>query len=117
MLYDNDCGFCRHWIEKWRRKTGDHVRYEPYQKRLAAYPQVTEAQCREAVQLLLPQGTVYSGAHAVLKALSLAGQHRCCLAAYEKFPWLRWLMETAYRWTARHRSSLFRFYKVSRGSQ
>ena len=41
MLYDGDCGFCKHWIEKWEKITGDYVRYKPYQNALADYPQLT----------------------------------------------------------------------------
>jgi predicted DCC family thiol-disulfide oxidoreductase YuxK len=110
MLYDGDCAFCQRWIEKWRRMTGERVRYEPYQKALAEHPQVTEKQCRDAVQLILPEGAVYSGAHAVLKALALGGRCGGFLRSYEKFPWLGRIFEGGYQLVASHRSLFSRFY-------
>ena len=40
LFYDADCGFCRRWIARWSRSTGDRVRYLPYQRpgRLLALP-------------------------------------------------------------------------------
>ena len=32
MLFDGDCGYCRRWIEKWHKLTGESLSYEPYQK-------------------------------------------------------------------------------------
>jgi hypothetical protein len=26
FIFDGDCGFCRMWVEYWRRLTGDRVR-------------------------------------------------------------------------------------------
>lgn len=108
MLYDGDCGFCARWIERWKRKTGGAVAYEPYQAALARFPKVTEAACREAVQLIMPDGTVHQAAHAVLHALALAGRGRVLLWAYERLPPFAWLAEAAYQWVAHHRMWLSR---------
>jgi predicted DCC family thiol-disulfide oxidoreductase YuxK len=114
MLYDGDCGFCRHWIEKWRRITGGRVRYAPYQEVLAAYPELTQKQCEESVQLVMADGTVFSGAHAVFKTLALAGKHYGVpLWFYEHvFPFDR-VSERLYSFIARRRSSLSRLHKSS----
>jgi predicted DCC family thiol-disulfide oxidoreductase YuxK len=103
MLFDGDCGFCRKWIRRWAGATGERIRYEPYQKVLQQFPEVTEAQCREAVQLILNDRSVYTGAHAVFKALSLAGRSVWLLRLYEGRSFFHCLAEWLYRLVARHR--------------
>lgn len=103
MLFDGDCGFCRHWVGKWRTTTGDKISYAPYQEALESYPQVTEEQCEKAVQLVLPGGEVYSGAHAVFKALSLAQKNSWLLWLYEHQPLFARAAEAFYQWVSRHR--------------
>ncbi|MBI4352034.1 MAG: DUF393 domain-containing protein [Elusimicrobia bacterium] len=109
MLYDGDCAFCRGWVEKWRGATGGAVRYEPYQLAGRDYPQVTAAQCAEAVQLILPGGAVFSGAYAVFKALALGGKRSWPLWFYEKAPLFGPAAEWFYRLVARHRTFFSKF--------
>ncbi|WP_269525226.1 thiol-disulfide oxidoreductase DCC family protein [Coraliomargarita parva] len=106
MLWDGDCEFCAKWIERWHRLTGDAVSYRPYQDALEDFPQLSVAACRRAVQLVLPDGTVFSGAHAVLRTLSIAGRYPRLLVLYEGFPLFRWLMDLGYRFVAANRSWL-----------
>jgi predicted DCC family thiol-disulfide oxidoreductase YuxK len=103
MLFDGDCGFCRKRVRRWKRATGEKILYEPYQKLLDHFPEVTEAQCRESVQLILGDRSVYSGAHAVLKALESAGKSVRLLRLYERFRFFRCLSEGVYRLVAKHR--------------
>jgi predicted DCC family thiol-disulfide oxidoreductase YuxK len=111
MLYDGDCGFCQHWIEEWSRFTGERIQYAPFQKMLTAYPQVTEKQCRESVQLIMPDGSVLSGAHAVLKALDIGKGRSLLLWLYEHLPLFAPISECFYNTIARHRPGLSRSYR------
>ncbi len=104
LLFDGDCGFCRRWIRRWNKLTGDRVRYVPYQEALVHYPQLTEQQCAAAVQLVLLDGSVLSGAHAVFRALDLGGRHRWLLRLYERRPWFAGLAERLYQLVAHHRA-------------
>ncbi|MBN1870898.1 MAG: DUF393 domain-containing protein [Candidatus Omnitrophica bacterium] len=108
MLYDGDCAFCQHWIEKWGKVTRGYVEYVPYQKGFSQYPQVTEKECREAVQMIMPDGAHFSGAHAVLKSLALSGRYRAFLWCYEQCPISAWLSERLYRAVAHNRPMLSR---------
>ena len=106
MLYDGECGFCKKWIQKWDKITKGSVIYLPYQKHINSYPQITEKACQEAVQLIMPDKKVYSGAHAALKTLSLVGKCKILLWKYEHIPLFGPLCELAYRFIAKHRQNL-----------
>lgn len=114
MIYDGDCGFCKHWVEKWERITGEHVRYKPYQQALAYYYQLTQKQCQESVQFVMPDGVIFSGAKAVFKAFDYTGRYRWLLWCYERLPFFGWGAELFYRLVAGHRSFLSKFYHAKR---
>ena len=109
MLWDGQCSFCSHWIQRWKKATGNTVDYRPYQEALPDFPQVVEAQCKKAVQLVLPDGRVFSAAHAVLKSLALGGHCKRLLSWYEHLRMFHWLADVAYRFVAANRSWLPRF--------
>jgi predicted DCC family thiol-disulfide oxidoreductase YuxK len=109
MLFDGDCGFCRRWVRKWNKLTGEQVRYAPYQRTVARYPQLTEHQCAAAVQLVMPDGTVCSGAHAVFRALDLGGRCRWLLRLYESRPLFAAVAERLYQLAARRRFFFSKF--------
>lgn len=113
MLYDGDCGFCQYWIERWRRLTKDAIIYEPYQEALTRFPQVTEEECREAVQLITKDGAVFSGAHAVFEALRIAGRFRALHWLYDHSPFFGRFSEFLYQWVSHHRFVLSKFFGSS----
>lgn len=106
MLWDGDCGFCFRWIQRWKKATGDAVVYRPYQEALQEFPQVREEDCRQAVQLILPDGRVFQAAHAVLQSLVIGGKAGWMLKLYHRSGLFRWLTERLYRFVARNRSWL-----------
>ncbi|MFP4473451.1 MAG: thiol-disulfide oxidoreductase DCC family protein [Candidatus Omnitrophota bacterium] len=108
MLYDGDCAVCRRWIRRWQGLTGKRVEYQPYQQTIGRYPQLSREQCAHAVQLIRPDGTVVSGARAVLESLSSAGRWRWLLWMYERVPLFGRVCEWVYRLIARHRPLLSR---------
>ena len=65
-----------------------------------------EAACREAVQLVLPDGDVLQAAHAVLKSLAIGERQVWMLRLYERASFFRRLTEAAYRFVARNRDWL-----------
>ncbi len=109
MLWDGECAFCFHWIQRWEKATGDTVEYRPFQEVLSDFPQVTEAACKKAVQLVLPDGRVFSAAHAVLKSLAIGGRTQRLLSWYEHSRIFHWWAESAYRFVAANRAWLPRF--------
>ena len=103
LLFDGNCGFCRFWIERWRRETGDAVEYAPYQEKAAEFPEISVPEYEKAVQLIMPDGKVYSAAEAVFRTLALVGKDRWLKWFYEKIPVFRALSEGAYRLVANNR--------------
>ena len=114
MLYDGDCGFCQFWVEKWEKMTSWQVRYKPYQTTRADFPQLTEKQCREAIHLVMPDGLVFSGAHAVLRALHYGGRYRWLLWCYSRLPFFARIAEWFYRLVSRHRPFLSKFFHAQK---
>jgi predicted DCC family thiol-disulfide oxidoreductase YuxK len=114
MLYDGDCGFCQHWIKKWQKITTDKIIYAPYQEHLKDFPQVTAEQCRQAVQLILPDGKRHSGAHAVFIAFALAKKHSWLLWLYDHVPFFGRISEIAYQLIAEHRFLISKLYRFSK---
>jgi predicted DCC family thiol-disulfide oxidoreductase YuxK len=111
LVFDGDCGFCRRWVARGRRLIGDRLAFEPYQSAAARFPGMPRSWFRQAVQLIEPDGSVYSAAEAVFRALALSRSHPECrhfLTVYETVPAARPLAERTYRWVADHRSLLSR---------
>jgi predicted DCC family thiol-disulfide oxidoreductase YuxK len=104
LIYDGNCGFCRIWIEYWKKLTADRIDYAPYQEVADRFPQIPREAFTQAVQLVRTDGTVASGAHAVFETL---GKERL----YESSFIMRNLSETAYRFIAQRRNL---FYQITR---
>src|SRR5208283_1464947 len=86
LVYDGDCSFCRLWIDRWRALTGDCVRYAPFQEVAEQFPEIPREAFARAVQLILPDGNAFSGAHAVFRTLALVPGCAWMLWLYQRVP-------------------------------
>jgi predicted DCC family thiol-disulfide oxidoreductase YuxK len=101
LIYDGNCGFCKIWIEYWKKLTGDRIDYAPSQDAREQFPQVPARAWSESVQLVRVNGSIASGAKAVFETLGI-----------EQRPGIfTFLSERAYRFVAGHRDL---FYWVTR---
>ncbi len=105
MIFDGDCNFCSLWICRWQHATGDQVDYLPFQdSRIAAqFPELPRDRFEAAVQLVEPDGVVYGGAEAVLRALAHKRHEHWLLDWYYRSPAFARSAEWSYRLVARHR--------------
>ena len=103
LIYDGDCGFCIFWIERWKKITKDRVEYAPFQEVAEYFPQISSKDFKYAIKLVLPNGRVLSGAHAVLRALATVPEKRWMLRAYRKVPGAAIFAELLYMLVAGNR--------------
>ena len=112
LLYDGDCGFCRYWVSRWQAVTRGAVDFAPAQSDASRFPQITKEAWTRSVQLVTPEGLIFSGAEAVFRTLAYAPGRGGALAFYRHLPGARPVSETVYRLVAAHRdfsSRLTRF--------
>jgi predicted DCC family thiol-disulfide oxidoreductase YuxK len=103
LVFDGDCGFCRRWLARWRRITGDGVEYAPYQEAAARFPRIPPQDFARAVHWIGSDGRVCTGAHAVFRALATAPGHGAWLWLYRHAPLFAPVSEACYGAVARNR--------------
>src|SRR5947208_15283891 len=72
FVYDDACGICRYWVNYWHGLTDERVLYRPYQDAAADFPEIPREAFPHAVQLIEPDGRVYSVTAASSWVLRLA---------------------------------------------
>jgi len=107
MVFDGDCGFCALWIRRWRQLTGEAVDYLPSQDPVitASFPEIPKEQFQKSVQLIEPDGVVYSGAEAVFRALAKNPDRQWLFHWYESSAVVSDASESIYRFVAGHRTA------------
>ena len=112
VVFDGECGVCRRWVDRLRRwDTDGHLRFIPFQGPgvMERYPEIDEIEFRKAVQVIAPDGRRWSGADAVEQALARTPRGRRLAWLFE-LPLARPIARIGYRWFARNRSWLGRFF-------
>src|SRR5450755_1806178 len=112
VVFDGDCTFCKAWIEYAKRVTGDHLRFAPYQEVSPRFLHIPREDFASAVKLIMPDGEVRSGAHAVFSALESVPGKKWMLELYLRIPGGAAVSEAAYRAVAGHRSFAYRVTKL-----
>ncbi|MCL4209847.1 MAG: DUF393 domain-containing protein [Phycisphaeraceae bacterium] len=112
LIYDGRCAFCERnsaRLVRWVRR-GSLVRVSSSEPGvLERYPSLTREQCDRAMQLVLPDGRIVSGAQAAAEALKTR-RWTGWLASVYYLPGLRWVFDRLYNWVARNR------YRFSRSA-
>ena len=107
LIFDDECAFCRIWIEYWKRLTGDRVAYVPFQQAADQFPDIPSERFGQSIHLALPDGEMLSGAHAVFRALSFAPGRPWLLEMYRHAPGFAATSEWVYEFVAARRSLFF----------
>jgi len=103
LVFDGDCSFCRAWVDHWHLISGDRADCVAYQELGDRFPEIPREAFTASVQLILPDGGVFSAAHAVFRLLAFAPGRSVPLWLYQRVPGFRQVSETVYRLIARHR--------------
>jgi len=112
LVYDGDCGFCRYWVDYWRRLTGASVDYRPYQEVAAHHPAIAPAEFARSIYLFLPDGRVLRGAAAAFEVLAQVPGRGLWRWAYRRVPGYAAFSEAAYAVVARHRVAAARVSRL-----
>lgn len=116
-MFDGRCGFCRIWIEYCKRLTGERISYAPSQEVGGDFPEIPPEKFQQSVQLVLPDGEVFSGAHAAFQTLAYNPSAAWLLWAYDHVPGFAPVSEAAYRLIARHRSFFYWLTRLTFGTR
>jgi hypothetical protein len=109
LIFDGRCGFCRIWIDYWKKLTEGAVDFAPSQEVADKFPEIPREAFAQAIQLVRVDGTVTGGARAVFEML---GRERL----YE-LPLVATASESAYRYIARHRDLFYWLTRLSFGTR
>jgi predicted DCC family thiol-disulfide oxidoreductase YuxK len=118
LVFDGECAFCRRWVARWQRATGERVEYIPYQDARVAdrFPDLPRERFERAVQWIEPDGAVYEAAEAVFRCLAILPASRWMLALYRHLPGFAPVSEWSYGFVARHRGIFSTLTRLSVGS-
>jgi len=112
LLYDGECGICRYWVNYWQDLTRGGVAFRAYQEAAGDYPDIPPAAFQRAIQLIEPDGHVYSGAAATFRVLRHAPGRAAWWWCYSHLPGVASLSEAAYSFFAARRGLLNALSKV-----
>ncbi|MGH7416656.1 MAG: thiol-disulfide oxidoreductase DCC family protein [Candidatus Rokuibacteriota bacterium] len=109
LIYDGDCAMCRGsalWLMR-RAKVADLLEILPCRSRprRERYPQLSDEACMQAMQLVLADGRILSGADAVPELLRRVRGWRWVASVFGLPPLLPFTRRL-YAWIARHRMRL-----------
>lgn len=116
VVFDGDCSFCRFWVDRWKRTSGDRLDYAPYQVAAASFPEIPVEEFRRAVGLVRPSGQVLFGAAAVVAARAEVPGRGLWSWVYRRVPGARRMMELFYRLIANNRGVASRVTRFFWGS-
>jgi lipase maturation factor 1 len=103
LFWDGDCHFCRGWVERWNKTTRDAVDYIPFQQIGDRFPEIPRPELERAATLIETDGTVYSGAQAVFRALRCRSSKEWLSWSYEHVPAFAAISELIYKLISRNR--------------
>src|SRR6266700_3986980 len=106
LVYDGECGICRYWVTYWQDLTENRVIYRAYQEAATDFPSISVSAFQRAIQLIEPDGHVYSGAAATFRVLRHAPGRTAWWWCYSDLPGFAALTERAYAFLARRRNLL-----------
>lgn len=110
VVYDGDCAFCLRQVRRLQRWTGDTFEVVPFQQAASRFDPIPSEEFVRSVVLIERDGRAFSGAEAVYRALAYNPRMNGWLACYRRLPGFAALSEWGYRFVARHRGRISRWF-------
>lgn len=98
--FDGECAFCRAWVKRWKRTTGDAVEYRPF----------AAGEKRPTSEFVAADGSVSRGAEGVFRLLATTTRGRL-LWWYRRVPPFAAASELLYRLVSSCRVCAYKFTK------
>ncbi len=105
LIYDGNCPICSNtvaWIKEHERKDAFEMLPCRSEDRKKRYPFMEEATCMQAMQLVLPEGTVLAGEKALPEIIKRLKRYRAAAGLF-KLPGSNIIARVFYRWFAKRR--------------
>ena len=115
LIFDGDCGICRTWVDYWAQLTATR-RLPPLPGGGERFPANPASRVQRAMQLIVPDGTVYAGAAATFRLLTYAPARSWWWWLYRYLPGFAPLSEAAYSFLSQRRELLGPRYTPPLGS-
>ena len=103
MVWDGDCGFCRYWMLRWKKISGNQIAYEPYQESYHKYDDIPVERFKEAVQFIETDGQIYSGPAAAYRSLHSLDKYKWLYNLYLSNRFFKKVSDHAYYFIAQRR--------------
>ncbi len=116
MVYDGDCSFCTYWINRWKTRTREKIRYISYQECGDQFSPLSENEFQTSVFLILPNGIFLSGAGAVFRSLTSNRFLSWFNWIYNRIRLFRILSESVYSFIAANRNFFSKVTKLLWGN-
>ena len=107
LIYDGKCGFCKIWVDYWRRLTADSIEYAAAQDVGGQYPEISAEEFKRSVWLIYPDGRRFRAAEAAFELMAHTPGKSLWLWMYHHVPGFRFITELSYRFIAEHRSFFY----------
>ena len=101
LIYDGECPFCRRaadWAARHARKGAIETLPCQAEDREKRFPDIDREECMRAMQLVMPDGRVYSGEQALPPLMERMKGWRW-VARVLRWPGIRHASPAAYRWS------------------
>ena len=102
LVYDGACGFCTFWVRRWKHRAEDRMIYKASKEVALEYPQIPAEKFDSSMFLIYPDGSYFSGAQGIFKALAISTK-KLPLWAYENIPGFASISELIYSGIAKNR--------------
>lgn len=108
LIWDGNCGFCKYWVTRWKRMTGDSLNYRTFQEASQDFPDIPLKEFKKASRIIEFDGSVYSGPDSAYRSYDYGDKSYPWHSWYSTYPVFTWLSDHGYNWIAKHRSFMFK---------
>src|SRR5437016_3160065 len=86
IIWDDECHFCRRWIERWREITRGEIDYATSRESAERFPEIQREKFERSVIYVETDGSVFSGAEAAFRSLRCRSSKRWLSWSYDHVP-------------------------------